>query len=342
MNADQPEKLPTLHDVAERAGVSHITVSRVVSGKANVSPETKRRVLEAVQALGYVPNPAAQALQSRRSRVIELISTDIWGVRPGAINNITVAAREQNYQLTILPTSPEELYGVLESIPNRLVAGTVLHAQHIEIDYRRVAELLLNIPFVHMGGKLHSNLPSVTYDQVYAAHLATQHLIDLGHRQIAHIAGRQTLLDGRLRYQGWLTTLGENGLEAGPCVFGDFGEDSGAEATELLLKSGRSFTAIFAASDAMAMAAIDTLNGHGIRVPDEVSIIGVDDIRLGRYVRPRLTTITNDMEMMATLSIDYLLELMESGSRQNYQRVLTPQLIVRDSAVALKTARSGR
>jgi DNA-binding LacI/PurR family transcriptional regulator len=329
------EKLPTLHDVAERAGVSHITVSRVVNGKTNVSPETRERVMVAMQELGYIPNPAAQALQTRRTKVIELVSTDLWGLRSDALWNITHRVRLGGFQFSILPTVPEEVYDTLEAIPNRLVAGTILHAQQVDINYQRISELIRNLPFVHMGGKLHSNLPSVTFDQFYAAQLATQHLIDLGHRQIAHIAGNQSLLDGKLRYQAWLKTLGDNGLEAGPVVVGDFGEDSGAQMAELLLESGRAFTAIFAASDAMAIAAIDVFQSRGVRIPEDVSIIGFDDIRIGKYIQPRLSTVTNDMATMATLSIEYLLQLIQSPQNRDHQRILTAQLIPRQSTRAL-------
>lgn len=330
-----PDKLPTLHDVAERAGVSHITVSRVVTGKNNVSPETRRRVMDAMQELGYVPNPAAQALQSRRARVIELISTDLWGVRPGAVNNLSTATREANYQFSIQPTTLDSLYSVLESIPNRLVAGIVLHAQQPELDYDRVAALLNNIPFVHMGGRMHSRLPSVAIDYGYGARLAVQHLIDQGHRHIAHIAGTQSLLDGLVRYESWHKTLSDNGLHPGPLAFGDFAEDTGAAGMREILDSKQRFTAVFAASDAMAIGAIDTLYNQGIRVPEDVSFVGFDDVPVGSYTRPRLTTVSNDMERLASVAIEYLLQQVDKPEQDGHQRVLTPRLIVRNSTSRL-------
>jgi LacI family transcriptional regulator len=331
-------KPATIYDVAKRAQVSHITVSRVVNGKANVSEKTREKVLQAMHELGYVQNPIAQTLQTRRSRTIELITTDPWGSRAEAISEISIIAQFHQYQMSVHVTTLDELEGVLSAIPNRMVAGSILYAQNVNLDYSSVHQLTLGHPFVHMGGKRNSPLPSVVYDNYHAVEIAVEHLIQLGHTQIACITGQQELFDGRVRYQAWLDTVRKAGLRPGPVAYGDFGPASGAAATQTLIESREPFTAIFAASDAMATSAIYVLQQHGLRVPDDVSVIGYDNDQISSFTLPPLTTIENDFGQIGRLSVQYLLEIMENPDNPHYQRVLNPELIIRKSTCPPKKA----
>ncbi len=324
-------KPATIYDVADRAGVSHITVSRVVNGKTNVSEGTRRRVEEAMLELGYSLNPVAQALQTRRSRVIEVISADVWGLGAPALNMIMTRAQENNYQVTIIPAAATNLYTILGSAPNRMVAGTLLYAQQIDLDYQQISSSSKNLPFVHMGGKLNSKLPSVSYDQGYATQLAMRHLIDLGHRRIGFIGGKPELLDGQLRYEAYLQALAAEGLNPGPLAFGDFAYETGAQAMQSLLDSGEPITAVFASTDEMAIGALYVLHERGLRVPQDMSIIGYNNSAICQFIHPTLTTVTNNFALLGHMSVEYLLELMQYPDTVRHQRILPSELIVRDS-----------
>jgi len=331
MRSDSKKSAATIYDVAELAGVSHITVSRVANGKANVSAKTRQRVLDAMQNLEYIPNPAAQALQSRRLNVIELVTTDIWGIGPDAITEILIAAKTRNYQVSVIPISLDQLYSTLSTISGRLVAGTLLFTNLIDLDFRTISGMTRDLPFVQIGGKLHSPLPSVTYDHYYAAQMATQHLIDLGHKHIAHLAGPQDILDGKLRHDGWLYALRSNGLTPGPVAFASFGEVGVRDAVKVLMESDQRFTAIFVASDRMALAFMYLLEDYGLQVPRDVSIVGYDNEALGQFVRPNLTSVTNDRRLLSTAAVDYLFHRIDDPQAPGHQRILTPELIIRAS-----------
>jgi len=326
-------KQATIYDVADLAGVSHITVSRVVNGKQNVSPETRERVQKAMQELGYVQNPIAQTLQTRRSRTIELITLDVWANDSSNLASISSVAQKYNYQLTIIPTLPERVYDVLAAIPNRMAAGSILYGQTLDLDYRAIQQIVRQFPFVHMSGKLQSGLPSVVYDTAYGVQLALHHLIDLGHERIAFIGGQQGILDGQVRYETYLDFMAEHQLKPGPVAFGDFGVDSGESATRFLLESGEPFTAIFICSDSMALSALYVLVQAGLRVPEDVSLVGYNNERIAPYMFPPLTTIVNDFGVLGDVTAEYLFEFMENPNTARQQRVLLPELVVRASTL---------
>ncbi|MDX1994721.1 MAG: LacI family DNA-binding transcriptional regulator [bacterium] len=329
--APNPPKLATIYDVADLAGVSHITVSRVVNGKQNVSPETRERVLKAMNELGYSPNPIAKTLQTRRSQVIELVTTDVWGSSAAMQSVISAVAQGFDFQLSILPTTVDALYNVLKAIPNRMVAGTLLYAQDVDLNYGTVQQIVQNYPLVQLGGRLQSGLPSVTYDQYQASTLAVQHLIDLGHREIGFIGGQQRLLDGRIRYEAYLDTLQRNHLKAGPSIFGDFGAPSGEVVMKELLARQQPFTALFISSDSMALSAIHVMRQAGLRVPEDVSVVGYDDDIFASFLSPPLTTMVNNAGLLARLAAEYLFELLQNPQTPRMQRILLPELILRQS-----------
>jgi DNA-binding LacI/PurR family transcriptional regulator len=335
MSRKPTQKPSTIYDVADRAGVSHITVSRVVNDKQNVSAETREKVLKAMAELEYTPNLFAQTLQTRKTSVIELITTDIWGSNAMALTAIGVMTRSNGYQLSVLPINFAELENTLATIPNRMVAGSLLYSQDVELDYAQVKELTKNHPFVHMGGKLHSKLPSVTYDQYYAAHLVVEHLIESGHQKIAFISGPISLIDGTIRLKAYTETLTRYGLKSGPIAYGNFGAESGAIAMNQILDSGEEFSAVFAANDEMAAAAIHVLNQRGFHVPNDISVAGFNNDSFSQFLLPPLTTVTNNFYALGDMSIQYLFEQIKNPQMRHNQRIITPELVVRESTRAI-------
>jgi LacI family transcriptional regulator len=325
-------KRPTLRDVAREAGVSYQTVSRVINDQDNVSEDTRARVRQTIKALGYRPNRAAQILQTERSNTIEVVLFD------AGFNLFIFAmartAQQLGYHFVISAITEQEFERTLESAASRFVDGLLLvPSTPMPEDFETLMELTNGIPFVQIGSHSGSTMPSVTYDQVRGARLAVQHLIDLGHQQIAAISGPLGNHDAQDRHKSYQNTLKENGLEVGPWIEADFTIDGGYRAMKSLLNQDSPFTAtaVFAANDSMAMGAHTALRERGLRVPDDVSLVGFDDIPESAHFVPGLTTIRQDFYLVGKLAVEYLANLISDPDTPIYQRVLQPKLVVRES-----------
>ena len=323
---------PTLRDVARLAGVSAQTVSRVINNSRHVSPETRTRIYEAMDALNYRPNKAAQILATRRSHMIEIITMDINYSGPFK-TAVGEAARRSGYQTTFTEVTGDDFADAVRTAGARLVDGLVLIPSTLEIRSTDAMMLKLThgLPFVQVATRLGAQVPSVIYHQAHGARLATQHLIDLGHRRIAEVCGPQQVLDAYVRHQSWAETLVENGLTPGPSLSAAFSPQGGYAATVELLNRGASFTALFAGNDRIALGALHALRERGHRVPEDVSVVGFDNIDEAAYFAPPLTTVYQNFELLGQMVIDYLISLVENPDAPRYQTVLTPELVPRQS-----------
>jgi DNA-binding LacI/PurR family transcriptional regulator len=173
-------------------------------------------------------------------------------------------------------------------------------------------------------------IPSVLYDQVQGARLAMEHLLDLGHRKIAEISGPLLNHDGADRHESYLKMMRQHGLE-GLSVEGDFSIEGGYQAMKSLLNSGKDFSAVFIANDSMAFGAHSALREAGLRVPEDISIVSFDDVPEAAHFVPKLTTVRQDFQVLGRVTIEYLLSMIENPETEIYQRVLQPQLIIRES-----------
>lgn len=323
-------KRPTLRDVAREAGVSYQTVSRVINDHASVSPLTRNRVMEAINTLGFRPNRAAQIMQTERSQTIEVVL--FYAGFNLFIYEMARAAQQLGYHFVISPITESEFASTLESASSRFVDGLIIVPMvPMHDDYETLMDRTHGIPFVQVGAKLGANIPSVIYNQAQGGRLATQHLIDLGHTQIAEISGPLRNHDGSDRHVSWMETLQDNGLEIGPSVEGDFSIMSGYHAMNQLLDSGARFTAVFIANDSMAFGAHTALREHRLRVPDDISIIGFDDIPEAAHFVPGLTTVRQDFNLLGRLAVEYVVSMVEKPDTPIHQRVLQPKLIIRES-----------
>lgn len=322
-------KKPTLHDVAREAGVSYQTVSRVINNKSDVSAVTRERILSIMKVMDYRPNRAAQMLSTQRSLTIEVIMLDLRST--GTVPGIAAAAEQHGYQLIFSSITQKELAAHLGSTRGRLIDGVVLNAPRLTLSYDKLAAMCNGIPFVQMAAEVGSRKPSIVYDQAHGSRLAIQHLIDLGHRQIAHITGPAEVGDAATRERAWRELLHESGLEPGPVGMSQLNADTGYEATETLLRSGAPFTALFAVNDWVALGAIHALVDRGLRVPQDVSVVGFDDVGPSSHFIPPLTTIRQDFNAIGMMAVDYLISLINEPNTPVYQSVLVPELIVRES-----------
>jgi LacI family transcriptional regulator len=336
----EKKKTPTIRDIAKLANVSYQTISLVINDKPGVSDKTRKRILRLMEDMDYRPNRAAQMLTTHRSYTLELIVVDVaYGGRlADSTKNMMIAARQSGYTLLISETDLDGLPEALESAASRLVEGVLLYAPRLHLSDEELLEICNGMPFVRRDYVPGSKISWVGFDQGYATRLAVEHLITLGHRQIAAIPPSAELINGYWRYNAWKNVLVEHGLEPGPAVEGDYSMGSGYEAVHQLIASGQPFTAIVAGSDNMAMGALRALTEHGLRVPDDISVVGYDNTELSSYTMPALTTIEFKFAKQDELGVKNLIELINNPDMEAYQHVLLSSLVVRESTRALSAS----
>ena len=327
-------KRATLRDVAREAGVSYQTVSRVINNHDNVSAKTKSRVEEAIEKLEFRVNRAAQIMQTKRSNTIEVIL--FYSGFNLFLYEMARATQQAGYHFIISAVTEEEFEQTLKNAASRFVDGLVLLPDKpISQSYEQLARLCNDIPFVQVGAKLGENLPCVLYDQRYGVRLATEHLIELGHKSIAEISGPLQNHDGGDRHEAWVQTMQAHGLSYEYSAEGDFSIEGGYHAMHRLLDSGAEFTAAFIGNDSMAIGAHTALREHGLNVPYDVSLVSFDDTPEAAHFVPSLTTVRQDFQLLSRLAVEYLLSRIENPATPIHQRVLQPELIIRESTCPL-------
>ena len=284
-------------DVAAVAGVSHQTVSRVLNGLPGVRPETAKRVHAAIALLGYRRNHAARLLASTRSRTIGVLT---WGtslVGPAQVLlALEAAARAADYRLstvTITEMTPEGVGAAMDQVLGHAPEAVVVIVPH-ETVLRIAQEIDLGIPTVVVEGDLSQTPLTAGVDNVQGARLATAHLLDLGHDRVDHLAGPLGWAEAAAREEGWRAELASRGLPVeAPRGRGDWSAASGYAAGQSIA-ADRGVTAVFAANDQMALGLVAALRDAGRRVPDDVSVVGVDDLPESAYFTPPLTSVRQD------------------------------------------------
>lgn len=325
----------TLHDVAELAGVSHQTVSRVINDSPRVSENTRQRVLEAIQQLNYQPNHTARALATRRSLTLEIVTFGVGYYGPAQMmGGVERAAKARGYRLffsNLDRLTYADMRETVEDLKRQQVEGVVLIAPVRSVLYEELIKERNNIPVVQLATQKDVTFPSIIIDQHLGSRLATQHLIDTGHSSIAAISGPLHWNDAAARHEGWLDTLQDNHLNPVNWTEGDWSAASGYRAAHELLDHGAKFTALVIANDQMALGAILALRERGLHIPKDVSIVGFDDIPEASFFDPPLTTIRQDFSTLGEQSVEYLVEIIADPQSAAGQRVLTPRLILRKS-----------
>ena len=327
----------TLEMVAERAGVSPSTVSRILNGTAVVSDEKRAAVDQAIAKLGFVPNPVARGLAGGRTLSIGVVSQAIDSPFYGAaLRGIEVELGSAGYSPLFMSGHwrADEEARCIDVLRSRRVDGLIVLTGRLADSALR--SLARSLPVVVTGRSLKaSNLLSMDFDNREGARQATQHLIDLGHRRIAFISGDPEHPDAVDRQQGYRSAIEAAGLRFDPALVapGNFSEHSGLLAVERLLASRTRFSAIFAANDQMAFGASLGLYRRGLRVPDDVSLVGFDDVAGSVYMVPPLTTVHNPIQEIGELAARAMLSLLAGDKPKS--EVPAPRLIVRESTHAL-------
>ncbi len=330
MTATTEGRRPNIRQVALLAGVSHMTVSRVLNGHPSIAPATRERVLEVMRELNYRPNSAARALATRRTNRLGVVVDSVNEFGPAStVRAIEDAAHDRGYTVSSIAVSADRSITAHDALVNLVGIGIdglcLITPRTSSIDLLK--EVSSGIPTLVVKSEPEDVFFTVSVDQRMGAALAAQHLIELGHREIIHLSGPLDWLDAREREQAWQAHLAAAGLPARASAVGDWTSDSG-------YAFGRDvevdFTAVFAANDQMALGLIHALDARGIRVPNDVSVVGFDDVPDARHFLPPLTTIRQDFRALGSLSVATLLAELE-GDDVPRRTLLEPELVVRAS-----------
>lgn len=327
----------TIDDVARAAGVSIKTVSRVLNNSSRVNPDTASRVREAMKSLNYQPNVLARGLATNSSDVIGVVighGADLPLSNPflfDVLKGIGMTANKNGFQVLLVTSSREIPYAGL--ITARRVAGMVFMSVGMN-DPNVRALSSTGLPFVltcHFSEDVDVNFVDV--DSIKGAYMATEHLLDLGHRRIGLICGPPDHASSRDRLRGYRQALEAYGVAYREELvrYGDFTEETGFRLAETLLDLDPPLTALFVNADLMAIGAMSAINHRGLRIPEDISLVGFDDISMAQYLNPPLTTVRQRGVEKGVLATEMVIKLIRKQPVSPRQVTLAPKLITRGS-----------
>lgn len=319
-------------DVARQAGVSLQTVSRVLNGHPNVSPATRASVLAAIRDLGFRPNAAARTLVTGRTNVLGVISIDTTLYGPASMLYGIERAAHPGYSVAIASLPGFDNRSLAEAVEGFLAQGVdgiiVIAPQNAAVE--SLTSLVADVPLVAVGCGIRAPLPSVAIDNLSGAAKATQYLLDLGHETVHHIGGPDNWVDSQERIEGWQRTLSASGAPEPALRRGDWSARSGYEIGHLLAAMP-DVTAVLCGNDPMALGLLRALAERGRRVPDDVSVVGFDDVPEAAFFLPPLTTVRQDFGELGRRSLRLLLSRI-ADHRLEPTLPIEPEMVVRASA----------
>src|ERR1700760_2847483 len=326
---------PVMADVARLAGVSHQTVSRVLNEHPNVRPLTRERVLAAIRELAYRPNAAARTLVTRRTHTLGVITADTMLYGPTSMLYGFERAAHDAYFVSVASLPALDRRSMLDAVERFLGQGIegIFVIATVDTAVAALGHVPPEVPLVAVGCGTRASVTSVAIDNVAGAAAATRYLLSLGHRSVFHVAGPANCLDARERAEGWRQALREAGAAEPALLVGDWSASSGYRlGTQLAGDPG--LTAVFCGNDTMALGVIRALAERGLRVPEDVSIIGFDDVPEAGYSRPPLTTVRQDFGEVGRQALSTLVDRMSRAIPAGPRVRVAPELIVRASAAA--------
>jgi len=328
---------PTIRDVANLAGVSHQTVSRVINREDRVNPETREKVEDAISKLGYIPNVIAKSMARGATKTLACISPNLIDYTYASIIDAAQAeVRQLGYYIISVSVPDEELFSkiITELVLSGRTDGLLLINPGVP-EWKKY--LPQGFPVVIAGAyPFEDSVNTVSLDEIAAGRIATQHLIENGHRKIAVITGPANEYSAQARLTGYRDSLNNSRIAYDPTriIEGDWSATAGYQAVETLLSVGTEFTAIFAQNDRMAVGAIKSLHSHQMDVPKDVSVVGFDDIPLASYFTPSLTTMQQNMDELGKQAACLLIRALEQ-SELEFEHIKIPSHIILRNSTAL-------
>ncbi len=344
MLTDSRRKRITIKDVAQAAGVSTQTVSRVMNKVSYVSEETRQRVEEVVSQLGYNPSALARSLIQQRSYTLGVVTSGLKHIGPSrTLNGVADMADELGYMLLMKELDnfdSTKIDEVLDSLLSRQVDGIVWVAPEIGDNHAWLDARLdkIPVPVLFLAMRPREGIFSVATDNYQGGVMAVRHLLDSGRRKIGHISGPLTWWEADERKRAWRETLTEAGFDVPghSCAEGNWSSASGQQAFIQLLEAFPDMDAVFVANDQMALSVLRETCRRGISVPDQLAVVGFDNIPESAYFHPSLTTISQDLHLLGEQAAQSVVELVQA--RQQGQTVVAqskfihPTLIIRESS----------
>jgi DNA-binding LacI/PurR family transcriptional regulator len=336
----------TIKEVASVAGVSTQTVSRVINERPDVSPETRKRVQIVIEELGYRPSALARSLIRQRSQTLGVVIAGLRYIGPSrTLSGIAAAAEEAGYSLLLkeLPHFDEnDIEPIFQALLSRHVDGIIWAVPEVGENHTWVNEMMMDpgIPLVYLTMEPQENISVVAIDNYLGGRMAMTHLLEQGYQKIGHVSGPLDWWEARQRMAAWKDALLEAGQNVGNnnCVEGNWSPASGAHAVEKLFNQYPDMDAIFVANDQMALSVMQFITQKGLRIPEDIGIVGFDNIPESAFFSPALTTIQQDQYNIAKLAVEEVIQLIEAGWQESVQVesqtvILPPTLVVRQSSL---------
>ncbi|MDO6445219.1 LacI family DNA-binding transcriptional regulator [Colwellia sp. 1_MG-2023] len=328
--------MATIYEVSELAKVSLATVSRVMNGNARVSEKTRNRVLSAMKELDYRPNSIAQSLASNRSNCIGLLVSEIHGPFFGQMmSGVETELRAAGKHVIITTGHSEEdkEKDGIEFLISRNCDAIILHVEAVSDEY--LVELSKGKTPIYLISRHVEGLPDncISLDNELGGYIATQSLIEKGHRNIAYLAGPQYKADAIARLQGHKRALSENNIALNEKLIfeAEFKEQGGIAGLRYFLQEKAEFSALVCANDEMASGAMTYAREHNLHMPEDLSVIGFDNVVFAPHLYPKLTTVDNPVNKMGSMAAKLVLKDVYQQEQHNIQQLFEPSLIMRDS-----------
>ena len=343
---------PTIKEVATAAGVSTQTVSRVINKRPDVSPETRKRVQSVIEELGYRPSALARSLIQQRSYTLGVVTAGLRFIGPSrTLSGITSAAEEKGYSL-LLKELPEfdttDTSPIFQALHDRHVDGIIWAVPEVghNRDWINTNPLETGIPMVYLAMEPRDDILVVSIDNYLGARMAVNHLLEEGYRHIGHVAGPLDWWEAQERMRGWKDVLSDMQikLEENQWAEGNWSSASGAQAIEKLFAQYPEMDAVFVGNDQMALGVMQVSTQKGLRIPDDLGIVGFDNIPESAYFSPPLTTIQQDQYKIGKVAVEEIIQIIESSlegldAERSNSFILSPTLIVRQSSLRPKEVR---
>ncbi len=344
----------TIKQVAAEAGVSTQTVSRVLNNRPDVSPQTRERVQDVMERMRYLPSALARSLIQQRSYTLGVVTAGLNHIGPSrTLNGLTEAAESAGYALLLkeLPRyDAGDIVPICDALISRHVDGIIWAVPEVGDNRKPFSSLPIHLgaPIVYITMEARDGLSSVSIDNYLGGQLATRHLIEQGYRHIGHISGPTDWWEARQRMAAWRDVLTEHGLQAGDrqWVEGNWSSASGGEAAARLFTQYPEMDAVFVANDQMALSVLQATSQRGPRVPDDLGVVGFDDLAESAFFSPPLTTVHQDQYNLARIAVEEITKIIDNGwtgdeTIEQKAILLAPTLVIRQSSRRVRNSHKG-